>query len=171
MPILFAEDDAARLVFAKRKGEQMRIWPLLTAVSLGLAGCSAGQDKSAAEAGVQRFREMLGAGRYAEIYRSAGPEFRQNGSEDSAVRFLRSVHDRLGAVRNANQTGWRVNYGSGGSVTVLNYATEFERGRGAEEFVYRVDGGQSVLIGYHINSNDLVQDAPPAGNAAQGKPD
>lgn len=148
----------------------MRIWPLLAALSLGLAGCSAGQDKSAAEGGVQRFREMLGAGRYAEIYRNAGPEFRQNGSEESAVRFFQSVRERLGAVRTANQTGWRVNYGNGGSVTVLNYATEFERGRGTEEFVYRVEAGQPVLIGYHINSNDLMQAAPPAGNATEGKP-
>lgn len=148
----------------------MRIWPLLTTWSLALAGCSAGQDKAAAEAGVQRFREMLGAGRYAEIYRSASEEFRQNGSEDSAVRFLQSVRERLGTVRNANQTGWRVNYGSGGSVTVLNYATEFERGRGTEEFVYRVNGAQPELIGYHINSNDLMQTAPPAGNATEGKP-
>jgi hypothetical protein len=148
----------------------MRIWPLLTALSLALAGCSAGQDKAAAEAGVQSFREMLGAGRYAEIYRAAGHEFRQTGSEESAVRFLQSVRERLGAVRSANQTGWRVNYGNGGSVTVLNYATEFERGRGTEEFVYRVDGGQPVLIGYHVNSNDLVQPLPPAGNATDGKP-
>jgi hypothetical protein len=148
----------------------MRFLPIVAAVSIGLAGCSAGRDKAAAEAGVETFRQALAAGRYAEIYRNAGPEFRQSGTEESAAGFLGSVHQRLGNVRTANQTGWRVNYQPGDSRAVLNYSTEFERGRGTEEFVFRISEGESILIGYHIDSNELRSTVTPAGPPSDGKP-
>jgi len=134
----------------------MRYLVLVVAALIGLSGCSISQDKAAAEAGVARFRQQLDTGRYQEIYRTSGPEFRGTGSEEAGARFLQTVHDRLGTVRNARQTGWRLNFNSGGSVAVLNYETEFARGRGTEEFVFRLAEGQPTLIGYHINSPELV---------------
>ncbi len=169
--ILFAGDGGAALVLVGEGGYPMRILALIAAVLVGLSGCSLSQDKATAEAGVARFRQMLDAGRYQEIYRTSGPEFRQTGSEEAGAGFLRSVHDRLGIVRNARQTGWRLNFNSGGSVAVLNYETEFERGRGTEEFVFRLADGQSTLIGYHINSNELRTPRPSPAPASDAKPE
>ncbi len=148
----------------------MRFLTLILAALIGLSGCSISQDKATAEAGVARFRQQLDAGRYQEIYRTSGPEFRGTGTEEAGARFLQTVHDRLGAVSNARQTGWRVNFNSGGSVAVLNYQTEFARGRGTEEFVFRLAEGQSTLIGYHINSDELRAGSSPAAPAAGDKP-
>jgi hypothetical protein len=48
-----------------------------------------------------------------------------------------------------------VNYNNGfGSVT-LNYQTQFASGSGTEQFVYRT-GAAPALLGYRINSTDLV---------------
>jgi len=148
----------------------MRFLALIAAALLGLSGCSISQDKATAEAGVALFRQQLASGRYQEIYRSSGPEFRGTGSEEAGARFLQTVHERLGAVRNARQTGWRVNFNSGGSAAVLNYETEFARGRGTEEFVFRLADGESTLIGYHINSDALRSGSSPAAPAHADKP-
>jgi hypothetical protein len=136
---------------------------LIVAAALGLAmgGCSAGQDKAIAEGGVARFHQMLDAGRYHDVYAGAADEFRQSGSEEAATRFMTLVHDRLGAVRRADQRGWRVNFATGGSVVSLSYSTEFASGRGTEDFVFRVRGGSPSLVGYHINSMDLMGAPPP----------
>lgn len=148
----------------------MRFLPILAAASLGLAGCSAGQDKAAAEAGVERFRQALAAGRYAEIYRTSGPDFRTGGSEAQAVQFLQTVNERLGPVRSASQSGWHFNYNNGRSTTKLNYNTEFTRGRGTEEFLFEIAQGRAILIGYHIDSNELRAAFSGAAPAAGGKP-
>jgi hypothetical protein len=169
-PILFAEDMGAALVWLDKGGCPMRFLLLAVAALIGLSGCSISQDKAAAEAGVARFRQQLDAGRYQEIYRTGGPEFRGTGSEEAGTRFLQTVHDRLGAVRNAQQTGWRVNFNSGGSVAVLNYETEFARGRGTEEFVFRLAEGQPTLIGYHVNSDALRSGSSPAAAAPGDTP-
>jgi hypothetical protein len=38
----------------------------------------------------------------------------------------------------------------------LNREAQFERGPGSEEFVFRIEKGNAVLAGYHVNSNALV---------------
>jgi hypothetical protein len=134
---------------------------IVAAALLAAAGCSAGPDKAAAEGGVAQFHRMLDAGRYRDIYAGAGEEFRQSGSEQAATRFLAMVHDRLGAVRRADQRGWRVNFTTGGNLVNLSYSTEFASGRGTEDFVFRVRGASPSLVGYHINSMDLAGTPPP----------
>jgi hypothetical protein len=34
--------------------------------------------------------------------------------------------------------------------------TQFERGTGAETFVYRITSGKALLAGYNINSTELI---------------
>jgi hypothetical protein len=134
---------------------------LIAALALVLSACSAGADKSAAEAGVERFHEMFDAGRYAEIYRQAAPEFRQSSPEAGAVNFMRTVHERLGLVRSTVQQGWRVNFVQGGNVVILSYQTEFERAHGVETFTFRVNGASAQLIGYHASSPVLTLTPSP----------
>jgi hypothetical protein len=136
---------------------------LIVAAALGVAigGCSAGQDKAIGEGGVVQFHRLLDAGRYHDIYAGAANEFRQSGSEQAAIRFLAMVHDRLGPVRRADQRGWRVNFTTGGTMVSLRYGTQFASGRGTEDFVFRVRGGSPSLVGYHINSMDLIGAPPP----------
>lgn len=133
---------------------------VLAMLTATLCACSATADKAAAESGVAQFHRMLANGEYDAIYSGAANEFRQSGSRESAVRFLRTVHERLGAMRRIDQQGWRVNFVSGGNIVNMRYATEFARGRGTEDFVFRVNGGSAQLVGYHINSTDLMPTVP-----------
>jgi hypothetical protein len=135
---------------------------VIAAALVAATGCSAGHDKAVAEAGVAQFHRMLDAGRYHDIYASADDQFRQAGSEQAATRFMALIHDRLGPVRRADPRGWRVNFAPGGNMVGLSYTTQFARGRGTEDFAFRVRGGSASLVGFHVNSMDLFgAPAPP----------
>jgi len=123
--------------------------------ALGTGGCSASHDKSAAEAGVTRFHEMLDGGRYHDIYAGAADEFRRSASEQVATATLQRVHDRLGAFRSSQQSGWRVNVGTAGKIVRLSYSSQFASGAGVEDFVFRIEGDAPRLVGYHVNSPAL----------------
>ncbi|HYW12814.1 MAG TPA: hypothetical protein VE871_12690 [Longimicrobium sp.] len=48
---------------------------------------------------------------------------------------------------------------SGGTRVTLLYETQFERGAGTEEFVYRIRGGKAGLVRWKVNSPVFLQDA------------
>jgi hypothetical protein len=141
----------------------------IIAAALAVGGCSATRDKAAAEAGVVRFHQMLDAGRYHDIYAGAAAEFRQTGSEQEEIGVLRMIHDRLGAFRSSQQSGWRVNYGTGGNIVNLTYNARFASASGHEDFVFRINGDAPQLVGYHVNSPALMGSGAPTA-AAPAKP-
>lgn len=149
----------------------------IIAIMAGLAigGCSAGRDKAAAENGVATFHQMLDAGRYHDIYAGADPAFRSTASEAEGLRVLQMIHDRLGAFRSSQESGWRVNYGTGGNVVNLTYASQFASGAGTEDFVFRIEGNAPRLVGYHVHSPALTgagaSGAGAPGPGAPAKPD
>ena len=145
-----------------------KIMPIMAA-ALAVTGCSATRDKAAAEAGVVQFHQMLDAGRFHDIYAGAAPEFRRTGSEQEELGVLQMIHDRLGAFRSSQQSSWRVNYGTGGSIVNLTYNAQFASAPGHEDFVFRINGNAPQLVGYHVNSPALTASGPPA-TGAPGKP-
>jgi hypothetical protein len=129
--------------------------PFLIAVLLLAAGCSAGEDKAAAEQAVARFHEHVDAGRFDAIYDAAAPELRQASSRRDLVALLDAVHRKLGTVQSAKLGGWHVNYGTGGHVVQLIYTTQYSAGPATEQFLYSA-GTSPKLLGYNINSTTLV---------------
>ena len=162
--------------FGRGAGMRRRMWIVAAATAAtALGGCSASRDKSAAEAGVVRFHEMLDDAHYHDIYAGAAAEFRQSGSEQAAIATLQRVHDRLGAFRSSQQSGWRVNFGTAGNIVRLSYNTQFASGAGAEDFVFRIEGNAPQLVGYHVNSPALNGQAaaaiePPKPDGAPPQP-
>lgn len=53
-------------------------------------------------------------------------------------------------------------------MVTLAYETRFTRGRGNEQFVFRVSGNETRLAGYNVNSMELIMntDAEAQSNAA-----
>jgi len=147
----------------------MRKTMWIMAAALAVGGCSATRDKAAAEAGVVQFHQMLDAGRFHDIYAGAASEFRQTGSEQQEISVLQMIHDRLGAFRSSQQSGWRVNFGTGGNIVNLTYNAQFASAPGHEDFVFRVNGDAPQLVGYHVNSPALMGPGAPAPGAP-GKP-
>src|SRR4051794_7055866 len=99
----------------------MRNMAVIAAAGLALGGCSVSHDKTAAEAGGVRFHQMMDAGRYHDIYAGSAAEFRQSAAEPQAIAVLQRLHDRLGAFRSSTQSGWRVNFNTGGEIVNFTY--------------------------------------------------
>jgi len=143
----------------------MRRTALFLAVSAGLAACSPGADVPAAERGVAAFHAALDAGRYAAIHASSSAEMKETTSPADLTRLLAAVHDRLGAFRAGKTRSWNDSRTTSGHFLTLDYSATYERGTAEENFVFRIDGDRAVLAGYHVNSNALIETAPPPSPA------
>ena len=129
---------------------------IAAAALLASAGCSAGEDISAAEREVARFHRLAEAGQADRLYDEAAEDFQRTADPSDFRDLLQVIDERLGDVRSANRQGFHVNYAPGGTVVTLNYDTQFERGRGTERFVYRISDERPLLIGYFVSSPALV---------------
>jgi uncharacterized protein DUF3887 len=130
------------------------------AVTLALAalgaGCSPLQDTRAADAGIATFHQKLNTQDFAGIYAGAGPEMKAATTQDALVRMLAAINRKLGKFQSGKDIGWNDNVNTSGHFLTVNYSAQYDRGAATESFVYRVDGSQAQLVGYHISSDALI---------------
>jgi len=131
-------------------------WCGLLVAAVLVAGCSSGQDLALAEAGIARFRELMAAQQFGQIYSEAAGDLKKATTEPELTRLLAAIDRKLGAVKSTAKNGWSLNYNTSGTSVTLKLNTQFERGTGAETFVYRITSGKALLAGYHINSTELI---------------
>ena len=132
-----------------------RLYGLLVGAVL-VTGCSSGQDLNLAQSEIERFRQLMTAQQFGQIYSEASDELKKTTGEQDMARLLTAIDRKLGPVKNAEKNGWNVNYNTSGTSVTLKFNTQFERGTGAETFVYRIAGGKALLAGYNITSNALI---------------
>jgi hypothetical protein len=134
----------------------VRRWSVALIAAAILAACSATKDFDLANAAITHFRELMAAHEFGRIYSEAADELKKTTPEQNFTRLLSAIDRKLGPVKSVEGNGWSVNYNSSGTSVTLRLKTQFERGTGAETFVYRVTGGKALLASYHINSDDLM---------------
>ena len=117
--------------------------------------CSS-RDRELSTLAVDRFHAQLETERYAEVYVEADEEFKKAGSEEELVRLLKSVNEKLGKVRVAHLSGYRVIVNPKGTYVMLSYDTEFTTGRATEQFTWHIMDGVAALLNYNINSPNMV---------------
>jgi hypothetical protein len=129
---------------------------LLGGALLSGGGCGVASSRQHAEAAVDVFHRELNAGDLDAIWNGADDQFRQAVSRQSYDRFVGAVHRKLGrALRTSNQN-WSIrNFNLQTSIVLVQH-TEFEYGAGTETFTFSVHGEGVKLIGYHIESTELV---------------
>ncbi len=124
-----------------------------------VAGCSFGDftaGRGEGEKGVTSFHALLNDGRFDEIYDGASDEFRGATARKRFAELLGAVQRKLGKVTGTENKGWRVNSRNLQTYVELAQATRFDRGEAQESFVFVVRGGKATLIGYNIQSQDLI---------------
>ena len=131
----------------------IRSYVFLIASALLVAGCG-GTDE--AKRGVAEFRSLVAQRSYAEIYFGAGPELRQVATQEQLERLMATIDTRLGSWQSAEEPAWNVTRGTGGHFVRLTYQSQFARGSGSEQFLWRIERGGPVLLGYHVNSPLLL---------------
>jgi hypothetical protein len=121
-----------------------------------LSACGAQEAVTNANAEVARFHGQLDRADYETIWKTSGEAMRQSGPKEEFVKFLRAVHTKLGNVKESKSAGWNVNSNTGGSFVTVQENTTFEKGNGAETFIFSRDGDHLTLIGYQINSREMM---------------
>ena len=120
-----------------------------------VASCSPGEAIPNATRQIERFHAQVDAGQYRQIYVDSDQRLKDAASEQDMLGLLGAVHTKLGKFQTGKQIGWNVNFGTGGKVTTLTLESQYERGKATETFLYSGDEPPK-LIGYNINSNDMM---------------
>lgn len=112
--------------------------------------------KGAAEDAIARFHASYNENKLDEIWQNASPKFRDALSKKKYDEFIGAVRRKLGKVKSSSSAGWNVRSINGNTTAVMTQKTIFENGKGTEKFTFAVDGDDAVLVGYNIQSMDLI---------------
>jgi len=114
------------------------------------------KGKKAAEQGVADFHKICNEGKFAEIYAAGHSTFKSATKEKEFLDFVGAVQRKLGKVTQTSNVGFNVRTFNFTTMVVLTQSTTFEQGTGTETFTFEMDGDKAVLLGYNINSKDLI---------------
>jgi hypothetical protein len=128
----------------------------LIGVTAVVGGCGSTKDLSGANDAVTRFHAELDAQEFGTIYSQADQRFRDSTSQPEFLAFMNAIHTKLGKVTVASRQGFFENFNTSGTQVRLTYSTKFAAGNGQEEFVWVKNGDGFALLGYHINSMELI---------------
>jgi len=108
-------------------------------------------DKSVAD-----FHQKLDQAQFHEMYVGSAPEFQQASSEKEITDLFNAIHTKLGNVVTSNRTNIFMSATTGGNFVRTTYDTTFANGKGQETFNWRLVNDQLTLVGYNIESRDLI---------------
>ena len=131
------------------------IWVMLTAVVM--AGCGGViKGKPAAERAVVAFHQLFNEGKFDEIWKDADPKFRGASTRENYDEFIGAVSRKLGKVTSTSNAGWNIRTINFKTTIVMTQKTAFENGGGTETFTFALDGTNAVLLGWNVQSTDLI---------------
>ncbi len=135
--------------------------PILLVLALSIAAIASGcggmfKGKKAAEQSVADFHKLYNDGKLTEIYSAGHSKFRNATSEKQFLEFMGAVQRKLGKVTQTANAGLNVRSFNLTTTVVLNQSTTFEQGTGTEVFTFQMDGDKAILVGYNINSKELI---------------
>jgi hypothetical protein len=128
---------------------------IILAAAAALAGCSMGQDMSATDSAVADFHAKLNAGQFKAITDASGPEIKNDSG--GFTQLVEAIHTKLGTFRSTARQGFNDNINNGDHTFTASYASVYSSGPATENFVYRLNSGKPVLIGYHVESAALLK--------------
>lgn len=136
----------------------MRVrWLLLLVLALPSTVACGDAERASAEDAVRAFHDHFNAGAFDIVYAAASPEFRAATRQEDWVSLLEAIRRKAGRFETANQDSWFLNSGSAGTTVTVTYTSKFERLSAMERFSWRIEGKKAVLLGYRIDSPDLIR--------------
>ena len=114
------------------------------------------KGKAAAEQGVADFHKLYNDGKLAEIYAAGDSKLKGATTQKEFLEFLGAVQRKLGKVTQSSEAGFNVRTFNMTTSVTLSQNTTFEQGAGTEVFTFQMDGDKAILVGYKINSKDLI---------------
>ena len=122
-----------------------------------LSGCGDTiKGKAVAEPQIAIFHAKLDAQRFDEIYSATGDDFKKAAPKEKVLQLFSAIERKMGKVKSSTTTNWNVSTFNFVTTVVLAAETQFEKGTGTETFTFRVSGDKATLVGYNINSLDMM---------------
>jgi hypothetical protein len=136
---------------------------LLTVLAcLASSGCGDRiKSNAAAESQAVTFHQQYNNEDMAAIVTTAHPDMVKDSSQDEVTERLGLIRGKLGKATRSKtiECGERTN--DAVTTVVLVQNTTFENGKGREKFTFRIQDGKALLVGYEVDSRDLVIDQKP----------
>ncbi|WP_150107403.1 DUF4019 domain-containing protein [Pedosphaera parvula] len=129
---------------------------LILTIAVVASGCGMFKGKEAAEQSVADFHKLYNDGKLTEIYAAGHSKLKGATTEKEFLEFVGAVHRKLGKVTQTTNAGFNVRTFNLTTTVVMTQKTTFENGKGTETFTFQMDGDKAVLVGYNINSKDLI---------------
>jgi len=125
--------------------------------AMALVGCGGfTKGKPAAEKAIARFHDSYNQGKLDDIWKSADSTFRTASTQQKYDDFIGAVRRKLGKVTTTSNIGWNVRSFNLKTTVLMAQKTVFENGQGSESFTFAISGTNAVLVGYNIQSMDLI---------------
>jgi hypothetical protein len=136
-------------------------WLMLGIALLFVTGCGKMMTdmmkwKTAAEAHADVFHHLFNGENFKGITDAADPGMFKVTSSAEVCELLATMRRKLGEAKTSETVNCQVNTVNGQTTVVLVQKTAFESGNGTETFSYRIVGEKPLLLGYNINSKDLI---------------
>jgi len=101
---------------------------------------------------VDQFHQRLDRADYESIYEDTAYAFRAAASHDDEIKFLETVHQKMGNSGAMTAAGVHINWQNGHIIVNEVFNTKFTQGQAQEGFIWFIDEGQAHLQTYHIDA-------------------
>jgi hypothetical protein len=132
------------------------VWAVSFSTSCSSCAAAMIQGRKAGEAATAKFHSDWNNSDWDSIIAYCDPAMFENTPEPKLRKFFAAVHAKLGNQQSAKEGVWRSNATTSGTYFLVNFDTQFEKGSGTESFTWKLYGDQAKLVGWHINSNALL---------------
>jgi hypothetical protein len=132
----------------------LRIIVLLAVVVTGCGKFTEG--KATGERAIAHFHDLYNQGKIDDIWSEADSQFRNASPKMKYEEFMGAVQRKLGKVTSCSNVTWRVQSFNMKTSVLMKQQTVFENGKGTESFNFGLDGTNAVLLGYNLQSMDLI---------------
>lgn len=124
---------------------------------LALTGCgNMTKGKAAAEAEVAAFHKQFNDHDFSAMVDGAHPDMLKASPKSELTNLYSVVRRKLGKVTDSQAVNWNVRTFNAVTTVILVQNTTFEEGKGTETFTFRIKNERASLLGYNINSQDLI---------------
>lgn len=122
-----------------------------------LIGCAdTFNGKSIAEPEVVKFHERLKARDFNGMYAALSEDLKAVAPKERMLALFDAMDRKLGPLESTEQVNWNVNTHNLTTTVVLVQQSAFRDGTATETFTFRVEDNKAELVGYNINSFDML---------------
>ena len=126
-------------------------------VATALSGCQGlTEGKASSEKAIAHYHALYNMGNLEQIWRESDAEFRNASPRTNFDELLGAERRKLGNVVSTSNSGWNVQSFNLKTRVSMTQDTVFEHGKGTEAFTFKIDGTNALLVGYNIQSLDLM---------------